>query len=85
MDMDIKEVTQIAVLNNQVNNLGSDINEVKSDVKEVKTIMSGYADNFITRAEFQAFKKQYWLSHTLTAVLTATILGLIAYFINHHS
>jgi len=76
-----QESVEIAVLQNQMSSTQLDITEIKGDIKEIKGFMQAMDGHYITRNEFAAFKRQYWLSHTLTAVLTAIVTYLAAYFI----
>ncbi len=82
--MEISEIKELAVLSTEVTNIKTAVNEVKGDVKEVKTLMNSYSANFVSRTEWQQFKKQYWLSHSLTALLTALTVALVGYFINNN-
>lgn len=79
--MDKKDITELAVLSNEMGNVKTAINEVKGDVKEIKTLMGAYKDTFVSKEEFAMFKKQYWLTHTLTALIVAGITYLVAYFV----
>lgn len=79
--MDKKEITELAVLSNEVGNIKTAVNEVKGDVKDLKTMMGGYRDQFVSRDEFATFKRQYWLSHAMTALVVAIITYLVENFI----
>lgn len=75
------ENAEIAVLQSQVLTVKDDIKEVKADVKEVKDIITGANDIYVSKVEFAAFKRQYWLSHTLTALLTAIVVATVEYIV----
>lgn len=70
------ENSEIAVLQVQVGSL-------LDATKRIEDKLDKQNENYVPRTEFLAFKKQYWLSHTLTAVLTAIIVALATYFILH--
>lgn len=60
--------------------LQTEMKSVKDSLLRIETKLDTYNGLFVTRNEFNTFKKQYWLSHTLTALVTAAITGLIFYF-----
>lgn len=63
--------TEIALLQQRTNDITATLSEIKSDVKDIKTFIAALDNHYITRGEFDAFKKQYWLTHSMTAILTA--------------
>lgn len=71
--------TQVALINQRL----GEISEVKADVKEIKNFISSLDSHYLTRSEFDAYKKNNWLTHTLTATLTAVFTALVYYFISH--
>lgn len=54
------ENSDIAVLQTQMKS-------VMDSTLRIETKLDTYTSLFVTRNEFNAFKRQYWLSHTLTA------------------
>ena len=74
------ENADIAVLQTQMTDQSGIIQEVRGDIKEIKGLMAGWDNHYVTRVEFLVFKRQYWLSHSLTAVLAAITVSA-AYWI----
>lgn len=74
--------TEVAVLKEQTNTLHTDLSEMKSDIREIKELLSS---KFVTKEEFNAFKKsqnlQKWIIGIVTAVITAIITTEIVTFI----
>lgn len=74
--------TEVAVLKEQTNTLHTDLSEMKSDIREIKELLSS---KFVTKEEFNAFKKsqnlQKWILGIVTAVITAIITTEIVTFI----
>ena len=79
----MSEDVAVALAQQQISTLSDTIAEIKSDVKEIKGFIASLDNHYVTRGEFIAFKKQYWLSHTLTALITTMITGLVFYFLSH--
>lgn len=73
----VSENADIAVLQ-------SEMRTVKDATLRIETKIDAYNTIFVTRNEFNAFKRQYWLSHSMTALITAAISGLIFYFLKVH-
>ncbi len=67
------ENSEIAVLQTQMSN-------VEQTVARIESKLDTQANAYVTKDEFLAFKKQYWMSHTITALVTAIITGLVFYF-----
>ena len=74
--------TEVAVLKEQTNTLHTDLSEMKSDIREIKELLSS---KFVTKEEFNAFKRsqnlQKWIIGIITAVITAIITTEIVTFI----
>lgn len=74
--------TEVAVLKEQTNTLHTDLSEMKSDIREIKELLSS---KFVTKEEFNAFKRsqnlQKWIIGIVTAVITAIITTEIVTFI----
>lgn len=75
------ENSEIAVLQTQMTGVQADVTEMKGDIKEVKTLLT--TDHFVTQEQFRNFKNNWWLSHTLTAIITGGMIFLIQYAITH--
>lgn len=69
--------------NSDIAVLQTEMKSVKDAVLRIETKLDAYNMLFVTRNEFVAFKKQYWLSHTLTALVSAALAGLLFWFFNH--
>lgn len=70
------ENAEIAVLQTQMA-------DVQQTVSRIETKLDNQMTSYLTKDEFITFKKQYWLSHSLTAVLVAGLTALLFWFFNH--
>jgi len=68
--------TEIAVLQEQTKTLHGDLNEMKSDIKEIKEMLS---NKFVTKEEFEAYKKTQQLVRVVVGVVTAVITAIITF------
>lgn len=66
----------VAVLQNQVANI-SDV------VGRIETKLDTFNNSFVTKAEFDEFKKRWFLSHTMAGISGAVLTGVIIYIINN--
>ena len=66
--------TQVAVLKEQTNTLHSDLNEMKTDIKEIKELLSS---KFVTKEEFNNFKKSQTFQKMIIAVVTTIFTAII--------
>lgn len=73
--------SEIAVLQTQMEEVKEGLRSVNSTVERIETKIDDRNEKYVLRSDFTAFKKQYWLSHTLTALLTAIIIGVIEYVV----
>ena len=53
------------------------------ELVELKTQVGIIDENYVSKEDIKVLKSNYWLSHTLTAVLTTIMVGLVGYFINN--
>ncbi|MDE1829387.1 MAG: hypothetical protein KGI25_03590 [Thaumarchaeota archaeon] len=72
---------EIAVLQTQMEDVKGQIRSVSETVSRIEAKMDNRDEVYVLRTDFAQFKKQYWLSHTLTALLTAIIIGTIEYVV----
>lgn len=75
------ENSEIAVLQTQMEEVKEGLKNVNLTVQRIETKMDEHNKNYVLLTDFIAFKKQYWLSHTLTAILTAIIIGIVEYVV----
>lgn len=61
--------------------LQTEMRTLKDAALRIETKLDAFNAMFVTRGEFNAFKRQYWLSHSMTAIITAAITGLVLYFL----
>lgn len=64
------ENSEIAVLQNEMGN-------IKDIVKRIEHKLDSQVMTYVPREEFIAFKKQWWLTHTMTALITAVLVALV--------
>lgn len=76
------ENAEIAVLQTQMTGVEQTVTRIESKIDTLGQSYVTVNDFTMLKSDFIAFKKQYWLSHTLTALLTAAIISLIYYFVN---
>lgn len=72
--MTSNEKADIAVLQSQMTT-------VIKGVSDINTKLDSQLALFVTKGEFNEFKKRWALSHTVVAIMTAVLTGLIIYFI----
>lgn len=70
----ISENADIAVLQSQMATVIKGVADINNKL-DTQTTM------FVTHGEFNEFKKRWALSHSIVAILTATVTALIVYFI----
>lgn len=67
--------TEVAVLKEQTKTLHSDLSEMKGDIKEIKELLSS---KFVTKEEFNNFKKSQTFQKMIIGVVTAIITAIIS-------
>lgn len=65
---------EVAVLKQQTKTLHEDLAEMKLDVKEIKELLSG---SFVTKEEFDTFRKSQRFYKVVIATITAVITAII--------
>ena len=68
--------TQVAVLKEQTNTLHNDLSEMKGDIKEIKELL---INNFVTKAEFNAYKKSQTTQKLYLTLITAFFTSILTY------
>lgn len=82
--MNIQQSTEaeIAVLKTQTSTLHDDLTEMKGDIKEIKALLS---DKFVTKDEFEQYKRTQnivrWTIGVVTAVITSVFTFEVIKFI----
>lgn len=75
------ENSEIAVLQTQMEEVKDGLKNLKTTVERIENKIDERNEKYVLHSDFSAFKRQYWLSHTLTALLTAIIIGTIEYVV----
>lgn len=68
---------EIAVLQTQMEEQTKILQETSQDVKNLSLKMDNFSQSFLSRAEFEEYKKGNWARHTLSAVAGAAITAII--------
>ena len=68
--------TEVAVLKTQTQTLHGDLEEMKSEIKEIKALLS---DKFVTKDEFDAYKKSQQTVRMVVGVVTAVITAVLTF------
>lgn len=68
--------TQVAVLKEQTNTLHNDLSEMKGDIKEIKEIL---INNFVSKAEFNAYKKTQSTQKLYLTLITTFFTAILTY------
>lgn len=70
--------------------LDSDVAVLKSQmattldtVGRIETKLDTFNNQFVTKAEFDEFKKRWFLSHTMAGIAGAVLTGVVVYAITH--
>lgn len=71
--------SEVAVLQNQVENLQTDATEIKSDIKEIKLALES---NFVTHVEFENYKSTQNTQKILLSIINLVFGGLLGFFIS---
>jgi len=66
--------TEVAVLKEQTKTLHSDLSEMKGDIKEIKELLSS---KFVTKEEFNGYKRAQNLQKFIVGVVTALITAIL--------
>lgn len=70
------ETTDIAVLKTEVKT-------IKEVLVRVESKIDAQNELYVTRSEFQEFKKRWFLSHTVAGASGSILTGVIIYIINN--
>jgi hypothetical protein len=68
--------TQVAVLKEQTSTLHNDLSEMKGDIKEIKELL---INNFVTKAEFNAYKKTQNTQKLYLTLITSFFTAILTY------
>jgi len=68
--------TEVAVLKEQTTTLHGDLTEMKSDIKEIKVLLS---EKFVTKEQFDGFKRQNNVQKWLIGIITAVITTIVTF------
>lgn len=71
--------SEVAVLQNQVENLQVDATEIKSDIKEIKAALES---NFVTHIEFDNYKSTQFTQKVLLSIINLVFGALLGFFIS---
>lgn len=52
-------------------------------VGRIETKLDTFNNQFVTKAEFEEFKKRWFLSHTMAGIAGAVLASVIVYIINN--
>jgi len=72
--------TQVAVLKEQTSTLHNDLSEMKGDIKEIKELL---INNFVTKVEFNAYKRAQNVQKVYLSTITAIITAILTYEITN--
>lgn len=70
--------SEVAVLQNQVENLQGDTTEIKGDLKEIKLALES---NFVTHIEFENYKSSQNVQKILLSIINLVFGSLLGFFI----
>jgi hypothetical protein len=68
---------EIAVLQTQMEEQTKILQETSQDVKDMKNTMTNWQQSFVSKAEFEEYKKNNWARHALSAIAGAVIVSLV--------
>lgn len=71
--------SEVAVLQNQVENLQGDTTEIKSDLKEIKLALES---NFVTHIEFENYKSSQNVQKILLSIINLIFGSLLGFFLS---
>lgn len=61
--------------------LKTKVEAIEATSLRIETKLDTQIQLFVTKGEFDEFKKRWALSHTIVAIITAIITALVVYFI----
>lgn len=70
-------------IDNDVAVLKSQITTITDTVSRIETKLDTFNNQFVTKAEFDEFKKRWFLSHTMAGIAGAVLTGVSVYIINN--
>ena len=75
---------RLAVLENQMTSVGKKIDGLDISVQslhtKMDTLVTTFHENFVTKGEFDEWKKSRLMERILSILVTAIITGLVAFF-----
>lgn len=71
--------TEIELLKQESKQMAETLDEIKSDIKEIKGFMQAIDQNYVSRKEFELFKKSQNLQKILVGMVTAVITAFVTF------
>lgn len=78
------EGERLAVLENEMTTINKKMDAIDSSVSslhtKIDTLVTTFHENFVSKGEFDEWKKNRWLERILIMLITGAISGLIAFY-----
>ena len=86
--MAVRAGERLAVVENQMTTINKKMDALDSSVgalhTKIDTLVTTFHENFVSKGEFEEWKKNRWYERTLIIILTAAITGLVAFFLRQN-